>query len=86
MGQARFKRRLSHNINNYVNKFDAQHSLWMEGFKPIRTSSRLFYPRNFELSKEFTKSFKAEYDRLLKEGHPPKKIFEKISKALRFHT
>ena len=54
--------------------------------RPIKTSKKMLYPRNFTLSPEFIDSFHYEYDRMVHEGHDPKKLVEKFSKALRFHT
>ena len=49
-------------------------------------SRRLFYPRNFQLSEDFTGAFTREYNRLVDEGQDPKKLYERFSKALRFHV
>jgi hypothetical protein len=65
-------------FNNNFNKL-------LESYAPLKMNSRLFYPRNFSLSEEFIKSFKNEYQRLVKEGNHPKRVMEKISKALKFH-
>ena len=57
----------------------------LESFAPIRTSSRLFYPRKFALSEDFIKAFKIEHARLSKEGENPKTLIDRIMKASRFH-
>jgi len=46
---------------------------------------RSFYPRRFELSKEFIDAFKLEYSRLTESGQNKKTLLEKIRKALSFH-
>jgi hypothetical protein len=58
----------------------------VENFNSILYKKRLFYPRNFKLSVEFIDAFKKELKRLLGEGHSPKIILDKISKALIFHS
>jgi len=68
-----------------MKEFNNNFNRILENYAPLKTQSRLFYPRNLKLSEEFIKSFKEEYNRLLKEGNHPKKIMEKISKALKFH-
>jgi hypothetical protein len=45
----------------------------------------MFYPRNFNLSKEFVQAFKKEVDRLKAEKVSEKDIIRKITKALNFH-
>jgi len=37
-----------------------------EGYLTLKT--RMFYPRNLELSKEFVEAFKKEYSRLVESG------------------
>ena len=49
-------------------------------------SRRLFYPRNFRLSEDFAGAFSKEYNRLIDEGQDPKKLYERFTKALRFHV
>ena len=44
-----------------------------------------FYPRKFELSKEFIDAFKLEYSRLSESGQNKKTLLERIRKALSFH-
>ena len=46
---------------------------------------RSFYPRKFELSKEFIEAFKLEYARLTESGQNRKTVLERIRKALSFH-
>jgi len=46
---------------------------------------RSFYPRKFELSKEFLDAFKLEYSRLVEGGQNKKTLLERIRKALTFH-
>jgi len=46
---------------------------------------RSFYPRRFELSKEFIDAFKLEYSRLTESGQNKKTLLERIRKALSFH-
>lgn len=56
----------------------------MEDYKSILFKKRMFYPRKFVLSEEFTKALKKEVIRLQKEGMKDSKIVEKLSKALQF--
>lgn len=56
----------------------------MENYKSILLRKRMFYPRKFVLSEEFTKSLKKEVKRLQKEGYDDNKIVDKLSKALHF--
>jgi hypothetical protein len=46
----------------------------------------MFYPRNFNLSKEFLNAFKKEVARLKAENVGEKDIVRKITKALHFHV
>jgi hypothetical protein len=46
---------------------------------------RSFYPRKFELSREFLDAFKLEYSRLVESGQNRKTLLERIRKALSFH-
>jgi hypothetical protein len=69
-----------------VNKFDQKLNEINEGFKPIKTVKKTFYPRNFQLSEDFVGSFKREYKRLIDEGIDPIKALNRITKALLFHT
>ena len=64
-------------FNNNFNKL-------LENYAPLRTQSRLFYPRNLKLSEEFIKSFKNEYERLLKEGNHPKRLWKRFPRLLDF--
>ena len=54
-----------------------------EGYLTVKT--RMFYPRNLELSKEFVEAFKREYSRLSESGENKKNLHSRMSKALRFH-
>lgn len=73
-------------INNSV-KFRNKYQSLLEGFNSpygsIIKKQRFFYPRNFELSPEFTKAFTKEFNRL-KEiyGGNTGDILRKINKAL----
>lgn len=57
----------------------------MENFGSIVLKKRMFYPRNFNLSEDFTKNLKKEIQRLKKEGISESKIIEKLAKCIRFH-
>jgi len=57
----------------------------VESYSSIKTVSRLFYPRNFNLSPEFVVAFKKEYARLKSLNISDKQIIQKIAKALHFH-
>ena len=57
----------------------------MESFGSIVLKKRMFYPRNFNLSDDFTKSLKKEIQRLKKEGIQENKIIEKLGKCIRFY-
>jgi hypothetical protein len=59
--------------------------LYQENINSIKTTRRMFYPRNFDLSEDFINAFKLEYKRLLEGGQRPKALLEKINKALKFH-
>jgi len=54
-----------------------------EGYLTLKT--RMFYPRNLELSKEFVEAFRKEYCRLVESGENKKNIHSRLAKALRFH-
>ena len=57
----------------------------LENYGSIKTVSRLFYPRNFNLSPEFVVAFKREYSRLKSLSISDKQIIQKIAEALHFH-
>ena len=57
----------------------------LENYKSIKTTTRLFYPRNFSLSREFVVAFNREYSRLKALGIKDRQILAKIAKALPFH-
>jgi len=67
-------------------KFNDKYEELLESFRSIKTIKREFYPKNFKLSEEFVKAFRSEYDRLVKEGHHPRKALARINKALLFHA
>jgi hypothetical protein len=67
-----------------VNNFNASYIKLVENYNSLKFTRRLFYPRNFNISEEFKNSFKKEFKRLSNEGHSPKHIITKISKALMF--
>lgn len=69
-----------------MNKFNNNFAKILENYAPINTKRRLLYPRNLKLSEAFVKSFEEEFGRLVSEGNCPKKILEKMQKALRFHA
>ncbi len=54
-----------------------------EGYLTLKT--RMFYPRNLELSPEFVEAFKREYSRLVENGENKKSLHPRLTKALRFH-
>jgi len=68
-----------------VSNFNKHFEKLLNEFGSITYRKRLFYPRNFKLSEEFVTAFKKEIKRLLEEGHSPKLILDKISRALLFH-
>lgn len=57
----------------------------MENFGSIVLKKRMFYPRNFNLSDNFTNSLKKEIKRLKSEGYTENKIIEKLGKCIRFY-
>lgn len=57
----------------------------LENYKSIKTTSRLFYPRNFSLSRDFVLAFNREYARLSALGIKDRQILARIAKALPFH-
>jgi hypothetical protein len=67
-------------------KFKNRYQNLLEGlntpYSSILKKQRYFYPRNFELSKEFTNAFKKEFDRLKQMGGSTSDILKKINKAL----
>lgn len=67
-------------------KFRDRYQNLLEGlnnpYSSIVKRQRYFYPRNFELSKEFTSAFKKEFDRLKQMGGSTSDILRKINKAL----
>jgi hypothetical protein len=67
-----------------VNFYKKANSI-LENYGSIVTKSRMFYPRNFNLSKEFVKALQKEIVRLKGENINNKDIVKKMSKALHFH-
>jgi hypothetical protein len=67
-----------------VNFYKKANSI-LENYGSIVTKSRMFYPRNFNLSKEFVKALQKEIVRLREEKIGNKDIIKKMSKALHFH-
>lgn len=67
-------------MKNYNSKFVNL----LEDYKSILLKKRMFYPRKFVLSDDFTKALKKEVSRLQKEGMNKEKIVNKLSKALHF--
>ena len=67
-------------------KFYKKANSILENYGSILTKSRMFYPRNFSLSKEFINAFKKEVARLKAENIGEKDIVRKITKALAFHV
>lgn len=66
-------------------KFYKKVNTILEGYGSILTKSRMFYPRNFNLSSEFINAFKKEVSRLKAEKVSDRDILRKITKALHFH-
>jgi hypothetical protein len=66
-------------------KFYKKANTILENYGSIVTKSRMFYPRNFNLSQKFINAFKEEVNRLKTEGASEKDIIRKLSKALNFH-
>jgi hypothetical protein len=67
-------------------KFYKKANSLLENYGSIVTKSRMFYPKNLNLSNEFVKCFKKEVARLKAENVPEKEIVRKITKALHFHV
>jgi hypothetical protein len=67
-------------------KFYKKANSLLENYGSILTKSRMFYPRNFALSKEFINTFKKEVARLKAENVSEKDIIKKVTKALYFHV
>jgi hypothetical protein len=66
-------------------KFYKKVNTVLESYGSILTKSRMFYPRNFNLSSEFVNAFKKEVTRLKAEKVSDRDILRKITKALHFH-
>jgi hypothetical protein len=56
----------------------------IENFNSILYKKRMFYPRNFSLSPEFTAALKKEIKRLKAENLKSNQIIDKLSKCLHF--
>jgi len=54
-----------------------------EGYLTLKT--RMFYPRNLELSPDFVEAFRKEYSRLVENGENKKSLHARLAKAVRFH-
>lgn len=67
-------------------KFNNKIKTLLESYGSILTKSRMYYPRNFNLSKEFIAAFKKEVARLKAEEVSEKDIIRKMTKALHFHV
>jgi hypothetical protein len=65
--------------------YNKAYSTLMENYRSIKTVTRLFYPRNFNLSAEFIQAFQKEYRRLKTLNIDDKRIIQRITKALPFH-
>jgi len=65
--------------------FNDNYKIFLESFRSIKTVSRLFYPRNFNLSEEFIRAFRKEYARLKAMKIDDKRILQKMVRALPFH-
>ena len=65
-------------------KFDDKFNNLTEAYLKI-PARRLMYPRGLSLSEEFVTAFNAECGRLVDEGQDPRKLCERVSKALQFH-
>ena len=67
-------------------KFRDKYQNLLEGlnnpFSSIVKKQRYFYPRNFELSKEFVTAFSKEFQRLKQAGGSTSDILKKVNKAL----
>lgn len=64
-------------------KFRDNYQNILENYTSIVKKQRFFYPRNFELSPEFTKAFQKEYARLKEVyGTSGNDVLRKINKAL----
>jgi len=57
-----------------------------ENYGMIRQEKRVFYPRNFNLSQEFTSALKRELANQSKSGIDPDEFARKLNKALQFHV
>jgi len=58
----------------------------MEQYGMLTRQQRLFYPRNFTLSNEFTKALKKELDAQVKAGMDPDMFVKKLNRALQFYV
>ena len=58
----------------------------MEQYGMLTKQQRLFYPRNFALSNEFTQALKKELDTQVKAGMDPDMFVKKLNRALQFYV
>lgn len=71
---------------------DSQFDKLCESIAPIRTTTRMFYPKNVKFSDNFINAFKEEYQNQRKAfgesntGKPFQPHFERMLKALRFEA
>jgi hypothetical protein len=57
----------------------------MESYGMIRQEKRMFYPRDFNLSKKFLKALQEELVLQEKAGIAPDKFQHKLNRAMQFH-
>ena len=57
----------------------------MEQYGMIKREQRLFYPKNFNLSKRFLSALREELALQEKAGIDKKKFAQKLNRALQFH-
>ena len=57
----------------------------MEQYGMLTKQQRLFYPRNFTLSAEFTRALKKELEAQVAAGMDPDTFVKKLNKALQFY-
>ena len=57
----------------------------LEQYGMLTKQQRLFYPRNFTLSVDFTRALKKELDAQVKAGMDPDIFAKKLNKALQFY-
>lgn len=57
----------------------------LEQYGMLTKQQRLFYPRNFTLSVEFTRALKKELDTQVAAGMDPDTFAKKLNRALQFY-